>query len=162
MLGFQLNDGGRPQGTPVFNDCVVRAVAIAARLPYDVVYNTLEGFGLLTGTGVNVGSRVFKDWLTHLGFVRISSITEMRFIPHGRVIAFTPGHYTAIIDGVINDVRDESNDIVMHYWVYGTRFVAVNRDGVQLSSGSLNAQQAQNMVSKYTDMYRKTAFIKAI
>jgi hypothetical protein len=146
-MKFQHNDGGRSQFTNVQSnhDCVVRAVAIAAGLSYWQVYQDLKVIApALAAEGVNIHDEQFTAYLANLGFVRVEGITTMQAIPEGCVIACTTGHYTAIINGVIQDTRNEAHKAVSHYWVRGAMFDVV-RAGRKLNSNPLNAAQALNM-----------------
>lgn len=146
-MKIQYNDGGRSEVTAIHSkhDCVVRAVAIAASIAYPVAYNLLyDMFPAIGKEGVNVYDPAFLDFMRGLGFIYVAGNCAMQDIPEGRVIACTTGHYTAIIDGVIQDVRDESHKAVSHYWVRGTSFRLI-RGGNIVGSGPMNAEQALTM-----------------
>ena len=140
---FVYNDGGRKaagyKGSA--GDCVTRAIAIAAQLPYQQVYDRLaEGNASQrkskrTGkqsrsasNGIYTKRKWFKDYMLELGFVwtptmQIGSGCQVHLkadeLPGGRIICSVSKHYVAVIDGVINDTYDCSRDdkrCVYGYW----------------------------------------------
>jgi len=141
---FVHNDGGRKTAgyKGETGDCVCRAVAIAARLPYQQVYDRLaEGNakqrkskhdkGERTRTarnGISTTRKWFKDYMVELGFVwtptmQIGSGCQVHLkadeLPSGRLICNVSRHQVAVIDGVINDVFDcsrEGTRCVYGYW----------------------------------------------
>lgn len=145
MLDFNYNDGGRAEAgfKGSAGDCVCRAIAIASGRPYAEIYNRLaEGNGTQRRSKHDSGKRVksandgifttrkwFKDYMVELGFVWVPTMkigsgctVHLRAgeIPAGRIICSLSRHYTAVIDGVINDTHDpsrEGNRCVYGYWV---------------------------------------------
>lgn len=145
---FNHNDGGRldagRKGST--GDCVARAIAIAAQLPYEKVYADLAAgnatqrrgkyeskskAGKATASrGINTGRKWFKDYMTGLGFEWHSTMgigtgctvhLKADELPAGRIIATLSRHWCAVIDGVINDIYDPSRGgtrCVYGYWVY--------------------------------------------
>ena len=140
---FVYNDGGREaagyKGSA--GDCVCRAVAIAARLPYQEVYDRLaEGNASQrkskrTGkqprsarNGIYTTRKWFKDYMRELGFVwtptmQIGSGCQVHLkadeLPSGRLVCNVSRHSVAVIDGVINDTYDCSRKgtrCVYGYW----------------------------------------------
>ena len=140
---FVYNDGGREaagyKGSA--GDCVCRAVAIAAQLPYQEVYNRLaEGNASQrkskrTGkqprsarNGIYTTRKWFKDYMRELGFVwtptmQIGSGCKVHLkadeLPLGRLVCNVSRHSVAVIDGVINDTYDcsrEGTRCVYGYW----------------------------------------------
>lgn len=128
-----LNDGGRAEagykGTT--NDCVTRAVAIAAELPYQQVYDRLaEGNAtqrvtrktIKSSRGAKTASRGiytkrkwFHDYMTSLGFawtptMSIGSGCKVHLrtgeLPEGRLVVSVSKHMVAVIDGVVHDNHD--------------------------------------------------------
>jgi len=163
-MQFKYNDGGRSRYTniPSKHDCAVRAVAIATGEDYQTIYAELRiMFPSLESEGVNVGSLAFTDYMKQKGFVYVSGHTDMSVIPHGNVIASTMGHLTAIIDGVINDVRDESGKIVPYYWVRGKVF-DIFRAGKKVNSAPLNGSQAYTMHRLLSINHGQTVHLKSI
>ena len=143
---FNFNDGGRAEAgyKGRTGDCVTRAVAIAAELPYQQVYDRLaEGNATQRVTkrskkatarqktashGISTKRKWFKDYMKSLGFTWVSTMgigtgckvhLKADELPKGRIIARVTRHYVAIIDGVINDTYDCSRDetrCVYGYW----------------------------------------------
>lgn len=145
-MNFVYNDGGRAASgrRGHTGDCVARAVAIAAGLPYEEVYATLAAgnaaetrkdmrhnrtSGIRSASmGIHTKRDWFKDYMSSLGFVwtptmQIGQGCKVHLkadeLPKGRLIAALSKHYTAVIDGVINDTGDPSRDgtrCVYGYW----------------------------------------------
>lgn len=161
-MKFQQNDGGRSRYTNVTSkhDCVVRAVAIAANISYFEAYAKLRAISpALESEGVNIHDRAFMAYMASLGFVRVEGVTAMQDIPEGRVIACTSGHYTAIINGTIQDVRNEAHKAVSHYWVQGNTF-NLYRAGKKLNANPLNGTQALTMRRLFTLNYGTGVHLK--
>jgi len=142
-MTYQYNDGGRKaagfKGTT--GDCVARAVAIASGLPYSEVYAILaEGTGSQRAgkagkrsasarNGINVGRKWFRDYMTSIGFVWVPTMgigtgckvhLNADELPKGRLIVSVSKHYTALIDGVINDLYNPDRGgkrCVYGYWI---------------------------------------------
>jgi hypothetical protein len=133
--GFVFDDGGRAlSGRKGFaGDCVCRAIAIAAELPYDDVYKRLakeRGEQRVTSRtgkkrasareGINTRRKWFKDYMSELGFewvpcMSIGSGCKVHLtadeLPRGRLIVAVSKHYTAMIDGVIHDTHDPRREV---------------------------------------------------
>ena len=146
-MEFNFNDGGRAEAgyKGRTGDCVTRAVAIAAELPYKEVYDRLaEGNANQRVTkrsrkttarqktashGISTTRKWFKDYMKSLGFKWVSTMgigtgckvhLKSDELPSGRVIARVTRHYCAVIDGVINDTYNPSRDetrCVYSYWI---------------------------------------------
>ncbi len=145
------DDGGRSDSgfKGSAGDCVCRAIAIAAELPYREVYDRLaEGNSTQRGsrlTGKTSGKRSarngiytkrkwFKDYMVSLGFVWTPTmgigtgckvhLTDGE-LPAGRLVVSVSKHLTAVIDGVIRDTHDPQREV--HYsstnWVNGKEVV---------------------------------------
>ena len=143
MKNYVFNDGGRAaagfKGSA--GDCVCRAIAIAAQLPYQEVYDRLaEGNASQrkskrTGkqprsarNGIYTTRKWFKDYMRELGFVwtptmQIGSGCQVHLkadeLPSGRLVCNVSRHQVAVIDGVINDTYDCSRKgtrCVYGYW----------------------------------------------
>jgi len=136
--GFIFDDGGRAVSgrRGLADDCVCRAVAIAAQLPYDEVYKRLaKGRGEQRVTsrtgkkrasareGINTRRKWFKDYMAELGFewvptMQIGSGCKVHLraeeLPSGRIICSVSKHYTAMIDGVIHDTFDPRRAV---HWI---------------------------------------------
>lgn len=132
-MKYQFNDGGRSaagfKGTA--GDCVARAVAIASGRPYAEIYMALaKGTGAQRAgkrgkrpasarNGINVTRQWFKDYMRELGFawtptMKIGSGCTVHLsdgeLPMGRLVVSVSKHYTAVIDGVIQDTHNPSAD----------------------------------------------------
>ena len=133
-LPFKYDDGGRFNRSGSTRDCVTRAIAIAARLPYEQVYDALaagnhaqrntRGSSKVSGkmsadNGVMTGRRWFKDYMASLGFawtptMGIGTGCQVHLaqgeLPAGRLVVMVSRHSVAVIDGVIRDLSDPSRD----------------------------------------------------
>ena len=133
---FQLNDGGRKRAgfKGGAGDCVVRSIAIAAKLPYMQVYEDLrsanQNYAELKNDRLarrlnNKGSsprngnhrNVFHDYILGLGFEWVPTMqvgagcrVHLRpsELPTGTLIVKVSKHLTAIVDGVIQDTHNPS------------------------------------------------------
>lgn len=136
MFGFQLNDGGRQAAgfKGGAGDCVVRAIAIAAQLPYLQVYEDLHAANTayadqrndklarrLNAKGASPRNgnhrNVFHDYIVGHGFdwvptMQIGAGCQVHLLanelPSGRLIVKVSKHLTAVIDGVICDTHNPS------------------------------------------------------
>ena len=141
---FVSNDGGRKAAgyKGKAGDCVCRAIAIAAQLPYQQVYDRLaEGNATQrrsrsTGkkrhrsarNGIMTKRKWFKDYMLELGFVwtptmQIGSGCQVHLkadeLPSGRLVCNVSKHCVAVINGVLNDTHDCSRKgkrCVYGYW----------------------------------------------
>lgn len=140
-IRFTYNDGGR--GAAGFigraSDCVTRAIAIAAELPYQQVYDDLferaKGYaatsrsrtakamraGRAGGTSPRNGvhNQIWKPYLADLGWAWTPTMgigtgctvhLHPDELPPGRLIVSVSKHLVAVIDGVIHDTHDPSRD----------------------------------------------------
>lgn len=133
-MRLNINDGGRSEAgyKGETGDCVTRAIAIAAELPYQEVYERLaEGNATERKTGsktsgkktashgIHTKRKWFDDYMTSLGF----KWTPTMFVgqgckvhlkdgelPMGRLVVSVSRHMCAVIDGVINDTFDPSRE----------------------------------------------------
>lgn len=129
-MPFKVDDGGRAaagfKGSA--GDCVARAIAIVAELPYAEVYAALaKGTGAQRRSkrttkrsasarnGINTRRKWFQDYMSSLGFqwvptMQIGSGCTVHLVagelPAGRLIVSVSKHYTAVIDGVVHDTFD--------------------------------------------------------
>lgn len=146
-LAWVYDDGGRKtsgyRGQP--GDCVCRAIAIAAELPYRDVYTYINdaakgergrrgkiGIMAATGRGSSARTGVLKDTyaavLKDLGWTWTPTMKigqgctvhlRAEELPSGRIIASVSRHLVAVIDGVIHDTSDCSRNgtrCVYGYW----------------------------------------------
>ena len=135
-LGFQFNDGGREVAgfKGGAGDCVVRAIAIAAELPYMQVYEDLRianaAYAELRndklarrlsekGSSPRNGNHrnVFHDYILGHGFkwvptMKIGAGCQVHLVaselPEGRLIVKVSKHLSAVIEGVIQDTHNPS------------------------------------------------------
>jgi hypothetical protein len=152
VLVWKDDDGGRKAAGHKgrAGDCVCRAIAIAAKLPYQEVYDRLaEGNATqrrskremrrpkagktkarTASNGISVKRKWFKDYMAQLGF----AWTPTMFIgsgctvhalagelPKGRLILSVSGHWAACIDGVIHDTHDPSRGGTRCVYGYWTK-----------------------------------------
>jgi hypothetical protein len=139
-IGFVNDDGGRAAAgyRGRTGDCVVRAIAIAAQLPYRDVYdsvNELAGFersgqrqGRKSNARTGVRKPTSKQLLRKLGWrwtptmgIGTGCRVHLRAdeLPGGRLVVSLSRHLVAVIDGVIHDTHDCSRDgtrCVYGYW----------------------------------------------
>ena len=122
-----FNDGGRKAAgyKGKTGDCVTRAIAIATGLPYQEVYDALNGLADSERTGKrkrgksNSRTGVYKQtkrkYLESLGWVwtptmQIGSGCKVHLrsdeLPSGRLIVALSRHSAAVIDGVLHDTYD--------------------------------------------------------
>jgi hypothetical protein len=133
-----VNDGGRAAAgyRGQAGDCVARSIAIAAQLPYQVVYDALNAAakdekprGSRPSSARNGMARpVIRRFMKELGWewtptMSIGSGTTVHLceeeLPPGRLVVSCSKHLTAVIDGVIHDTHDPSRGgtrCVYGYW----------------------------------------------
>jgi hypothetical protein len=129
-----FNDGGRQSAgyKGRAGDCVARAIAIVAELPYDEVYDRLaRGMEAQRATkrtkkqarsarnGIYVKRKWFKDYMAELGFVwtptmQIGQGCKVHLaageLPPGKLVVALSRHYTAVLDGVIHDTYNPQRE----------------------------------------------------
>ena len=136
VLDFCLNDGGREAAgfKGGAGDCVVRAIAIAAQLPYMQVYEDLRVANAAyadqrndklarrlnaKGSSPRNGNHrnVFHDYVLGHGFDWVPTMkvgggckVHLRAteLPLGTLIVKVSKHLSAVIDGVIQDTHNPS------------------------------------------------------
>lgn len=159
---FEYDDGGRAAAgfRGDAGDCVARAIAIAAELPYADVYARLaaETGAQRAGkrgkkpasarNGISTSRKWFKDYMTEIGLTWTPTMAvgqgcqvHLRAdeLPPGRLIVAVSKHYTAVVDGVIHDLADcsrEGTRCVYGYWMKLDRKPGM--DGSCRSSGKLD------------------------
>lgn len=126
-MKFRYNDGGRAAAgyKGKTSDCVCRAIAIAAELPYQEVYDVINDFGKkergknCSTARTGVKRETVRKIMAHFGFEWIPTMqigqgckTHLRAdeLPSGRIIVSVTGHVAAVIDGVLNDTCDCSRN----------------------------------------------------
>ena len=144
QLPFVFHDGGRKaagfKGGPT-GDCVARAIAIAADLPYREVYNRLAAEtgrqrpsrrtpcrGASARQGINVNRCWFRKYMRGLGFVWYPTMgigtgctVHMRRdeLPTGRLVVSLSQHYAAVVEGFVFDTVNpcrRGERCVYGYW----------------------------------------------
>jgi len=126
-LKFQYHDGGRLQAgyKGKAGDCVTRAIAIVAELPYQQVYDMVNGFALTEKTGkrkrgvsnarTGVYKNTIKKVMLSLGFEWIPTMhigqgckVHLRAdeLPTGRILVNVSKHSVAVIDHILHDTYD--------------------------------------------------------
>jgi hypothetical protein len=151
MTSFVYNDGGRSEhfkGKGA-GDCVTRAIAIAAEMPYINVYNALHGVALNDQTLARslenryghtarrhmsprsgVQRRVYGAYLKDFGwrwvptmFIGVGCEVHLKAdeLPSGRIIVKVTRHLCAVIDGVIHDLNDCSREGTRCVYGYYTK-----------------------------------------
>lgn len=136
-MKFEYDDGGRAAAgfKGDAGDCVVRAIAIAARLPYTAVYhftNEAAKSERPTGgnrkrsgarTGVYTSRAWFRRYMQSLGFewtptMAIGSGCKVHLhdgeLPDGRLVVAVSKHYTAVVDGTIRDTHDPQRTTIFY------------------------------------------------
>ena len=143
-MRFIYNDGGRAAAGygGVAGDCVARAIAIAAQLPYERVYHDLNQLttaprtrwlakaGKISSARSGVYTHLYGpyllalgwDWTGIMGTKRGRVHLRQGELPMGRLIVSLCRHLCAVIDGVLHDTFDCSRDgtaCVYGYWRAG-------------------------------------------
>lgn len=130
---FNYNDGGREAAgyKGHTGDCVCRSICIVTGKPYQEVYDFLSTgnatqrrgkyeskskLGVKTAArGINTKRKWFADYMASLGFVWTPTMfvgqgckvhLTADELPKGRLIVNVSNHFTAVIDGVINDTHN--------------------------------------------------------
>ena len=130
-MKIQYNDGGRAaEGFRLkkhCGDCVCRAIAIATQRPYSEIYDLIlhyaeyERIGKRKrklsdpekGVGRYTHSRVMSllgwEWVPTMGIGTGCKVhLDADELPAGRIVVYVSHHFTAVVDGVINDTYDPS------------------------------------------------------
>lgn len=135
---WEFDDGGRMAAgfRGETRDCVVRAIAISAQLPYRQVYDQLAARAAQakrkahrTSPRLGVHKAVYQPFLADLGFRWVPTMTvgggcthhvDPVKLPSGRLILRLSRHLTAMVDGVVRDTYDPSRGgqrCVYGYWL---------------------------------------------
>ncbi|MGJ0509092.1 MAG: hypothetical protein ACR652_18615 [Methylocystis sp.] len=115
-MEFKYSDAGRKlsKRPKQINDCVVRALALAVEIPYDVAYDMAASHGRQSGRGmVHAHIRALFDSVPRIagrhvfqavkGQPRMNARRFAEAYPSGRWIVQFAGHYVAVVDGVFHD-----------------------------------------------------------
>lgn len=157
MTALIITDGGRAAAgyRGQAGDCVARSIAIAAQLPYQIVYDALNATakqerprGRTSSARNGMARPTIRRFMRELNWywvptMGIGSGTTVHLradeLPSGRLVVSCSKHLTAVIDGVIYDTHDPSRGgtrCVYGYWTQvppsGARFIA-GRSFVRLS-----------------------------
>lgn len=129
-MKFMINDGGRAAAgfRGQTGDCVCRAIAIAAELPYADVYAALNAVaererprGKKKRSSARTGIQIptIRHYLSSIGWswtptMQIGSGCTVHLradeLPSGRLIVSVSRHLVAVIDGVAHDTHDPTRD----------------------------------------------------
>lgn len=138
------DDGGREAAgfKGEARDCVARAIAIAAEIPYGRVHHELLVRASKAHLVRNrkspdrgVASVVYQPYLAELGFLwtpKMGIGTGCRVhlrcdeLPAGRLIARCSVHLVAVVDGVVRDTHDSTRDGTRCVYGYWARDAAVD------------------------------------
>jgi len=129
--GGRLAAGLKPVKTP--RDCGVRAIAIAARLPYKEARtlanrhcqrfhrpNESASKGLYRDTMDSIFEELGWQWVATMGKGTGCTVhLTPSELPKGRIVVRLSKHYAAVIDGVLHDLSDSSREgkrCVYGYW----------------------------------------------
>lgn len=106
-------------------DCVIRAIAVITNSTWEKAYTDLCAEGLLQADLPNESS-VWGSYLRKLGFKReiiSNSCPDCYTIedfanefPYGEYVVCTGTHTVAVIDGLIYDTADSSQDTPIYYY----------------------------------------------
>lgn len=130
-MNYIYNDGGRVASGNIgeINDCVARAISIVSGPnAYDIARVMVEP--LKDAEGVDVLSTAFMQIMHDIGFVyaqtpagkfKISNLPK-----DGVYIAHAHNHVSAVIDGVINDTYDTSDEVLKGYWLRQSNYKGYN------------------------------------
>lgn len=123
-MDFIKNDGGRAAAgyKGLTGDCACRAIAIAAEMPYQEVYDLILRFAKeekpsKTRRGIShprtgVHMVTMKAVMEHLGWYWVPTMgigtgttTHLRKheLPRGRIVVRLSRHFAAVLDGVVHD-----------------------------------------------------------
>ncbi len=128
---FFYNDGGRVDAgyKGDTGDCVTRAISIATKTPYEIVYKNINLLSKRERTGkrkkkksnsrTGVYRSTYEKYLKSLGWVFVPCMgigtgckvhLRKEELPQGVIIARLSKHLCCVIDGVINDTYDCSRN----------------------------------------------------
>jgi hypothetical protein len=144
-LQFKHNDGGRLNAGFIgqsVRDCVARSISIASGIPYKDVYLELAKGNVSqratskvrrrtksASKGIFTKRKWFRDYMASIGFTWVPTqqfgsgkrvYLREGDLPNGKLIVAVSKHYTAVINGVINDTFDCGhcgNRCVYGYWM---------------------------------------------
>jgi len=125
---FHFHDGGRNSATrPVKDDdCAIRALALAANLPYDRAHDVLKGNVPLARVKALAALKIEKmTFPSSKGQPRMTPSAFCQKFPSGTFIVKTAKYVFVIRDGVALDVRQEpAGSCIYAAWRVGTCLAA--------------------------------------
>jgi hypothetical protein len=140
-MKFQFNDGGRKDAgfSGTTGDCFTRSIAIVTGKPYKEVYEAINEVASTERIGIScrsrsnsrtgVYSKTARRYMDSLGYKWIACMgigtgckvhLKEDELPQGRLVVRVSKHYTAVIDGVINDNHNPDRNgtrCVYGYWI---------------------------------------------
>lgn len=139
-MEFAYDDGGRAaagfKGSA--GDCMARAIAIAAEMPYEAAYGLVNAHseserpskrrrgkssartGVHKVTARAIMAAIGWTWVPTMGIGTGCTVhLKDGELPSGRIIALVSKHYVAVIDGVIRDTHDPQRN-TMYFKPDGT------------------------------------------
>ena len=155
-MKFNYNDGGRAKAgyKGDTGDCAVRAMAIVTGKSYQEIYDMVnelaksgKGFkqrktGQVSDARTGVWQKDVNKIMTSLGWKWTPTMligqgckVHLRAseLPSGRILCNVSRHYTAVIDGVVNDTHDCSRDesrCVYGYYSFVGKLLVVDAPSV--------------------------------
>lgn len=122
-----INYNANPKGRKT-DDCVVRALTFALKLPYEEVLKELYETQLKTGYCL-LGKRVYERVLANHGFVKMKQprhldgrkylVGEIDLLTRKRCVVSMANHLTAAEDGFYYDTWDCRRKCIGNYYVKG-------------------------------------------
>lgn len=110
------------------NDCIIRAISLAAFLTWDEVFLGLSDMAF-SEKDIMISNRVWPLYLKQLGFVRrmIPNTCPLCYSikdfcldnPTGIYILGTGKHVVTVIDGDYYDTWDSGNEVPLYFWQKG-------------------------------------------
>ena len=127
---FQKNDGGRSvyhrcdRKMDATNDCVIRAIAIALRMDYKNVKQSLFDMSMENGFMPN-DKKCYEQFLNQHGWVKQSPMKnasnkkfKLGMMPiECDMIVHTSAHLVAVINGIVNDTWDSREWCANSYYI---------------------------------------------
>jgi Protein of unknown function (DUF2786) len=159
---FIWDDGGRADSGYIglAGDCVTRAIAIATGICYRDVYRELGELSYMTPRN-GVANNVAADYLTKLGWIYAAGNRKALMpavLPKDAVIVhlieptgYRSGHFTSVIDHVIYDTWNPSEDddfIIAGLW---TRPEVPSRSTLPMASRQTRQSDEQTLTQKEFD-----------
>jgi hypothetical protein len=104
------------------NDCAVRALSVAAGLPYESAHALLKKHGRVDNRGTYPSSITKalidlapESTFTH-GDRRLTLGTFTKLMPMGTFIVFVRGHVLSVVDGTVHDWKEAPRRRVKFFW----------------------------------------------